>query len=86
MTYSFDIHKGNTMQELELFTITQAAELLGVTRQTVHNMTKQGYGQRVGSMWVFTRDELDRWKETPRHAGGRPKVLAGTSDQVSPAS
>jgi excisionase family DNA binding protein len=85
MPYSFDIHKGNTMEELELFTLTQAAELLGVTRQTAHNMTKQGYGRRVGSMWVFTRDELDRWKATPRHGGGRPKSVAGTQKQTSPA-
>ncbi len=71
------------MAELDLLTLTQAANELGVTRQTVHNMTKQGYGRRVGSMWLFTRDELERWKATPRHAGGRPKEEAGTLARAS---
>ncbi len=60
----------------DLMTTTQAADYLGVTRQTVHLMTKQGFGRRVGSVWLFTREELDRWKATPRHAGGRPKPEA----------
>ncbi len=61
------------MHSTELLTATQAAAYLGVTRQRVHLLTKQGYGQRVGSVWLFTRAELDRWQATPRHAGGRPK-------------
>ncbi len=74
------------MAELDLLTVTQAADELGVTRQAVHNMTKQGYGRRVGSMWIFTRDEIERWKATPRHAGGRPKPRAGTPSPTIPAS
>ena len=73
------------MAELDLLTVTQAAEYLGVTRQSVHNMTKQGYGQRVGSMWLFTREEIERWKAAPRHAGGRPKPGAGTPSPAIPA-
>ncbi len=73
------------MAELDLLTVTQAAEYLGVTRQSVHNMTKQGYGRRVGSMWLFTREEVDRWKAAPRHAGGRPKPKAGTPSPAIPA-
>ncbi len=73
------------MAELDLLTVTQAAEYLGVTRQSVHNMTKQGYGRRVGSMWLFTREEVDRWKAAPRHAGGRPKPGAGTPSPAIPA-
>jgi len=74
------------MAELDLLTVTQAADELGVTRQAVHNMTKQGYGRRVGSMWLFTREEVDRWKAAPRHAGGRPKPEAGTPSPTIPAS
>ncbi len=84
--YSFDAYKaGASMTIDELMTITQAAEYLGVTRQAVHLMTKQGYGQRVGSIWLFTREELERWKATPRHAGGRPKAGAGTLPPTHPA-
>ncbi len=57
----------------ELYTSIKAAEYLGMTRQTVNLMTKQGYGRRLGRDWFFTRAELDNWKATPRHAGGRPK-------------
>ena len=73
------------MNEGELFTITQAAELLGVTRQAVHNLTKQGYGRRVGSIWLFTREEIDRWQSTPRHPGGRPKSSAPSLSQPAGA-
>ncbi len=75
------------MNSTELLTATQAAAYLGVTRQRVHLLTKQGYGQRVGSVWLFTRAELDRWQATPRHAGGRPKGMThrrGMADPVKP--
>jgi excisionase family DNA binding protein len=73
------------MADDELMTTTQAADYLGVTRQAVHIMTKQGYGRRIGSVWLFTRDELERWKATPRHGGGRPKPEAGQPSPTSPA-
>ncbi len=57
----------------ELLTSPQPAKYLGVTRQAVHLLTKQGYGRRIGRDWLFTREELDRYKATPKHAGGRPK-------------
>lgn len=61
-------------------TATEAAEYLEVSRSTINNITKQTdpetgktYGTRLGTLWLFTREELDRWKTLPRHAGGRPK-------------
>ncbi len=57
----------------ELLTSPQAAKYLGVTRQAVHLLTKQGYGRRIGRDWLFTYEELDRYKATPKHPGGRPK-------------
>ncbi len=61
-------------------TATEAADYLGVSRSTINNITKQvdpqtrrTFGTRRGSLWLFTREELDRWKALPRHAGGRPK-------------
>ncbi len=71
----------------DLFTLTQAAEYLDVTRQSIHILLKNGKleGRRLGSMWVFTRAALDAYKVMPRHAGGRPKIDAGTLTQLSPA-
>ncbi len=64
----------------DLLTATQAADYLGVSRQRINQITKEGYGQRVGSVWLFTREELDRWKAQPaKGPGGRPKRAAGSS-------
>lgn len=61
----------------DLLTTSQAAEYLGITRQHAHSLTKQGYGTRYGSVWMFTREELDRWQVEPRKGpGGRPKRVA----------
>lgn len=59
----------------DLLTITQAAAYLGVTRQAIHKLTKRpipGLGERYGSVWMFTRVELDAWRDKPRTHGGRP--------------
>jgi hypothetical protein len=68
----------------DLLTITQAAAYLGTTRQAIHLLTKQPYpglGTRYGSVWLFTRDELDAWRTKPRRAG-RP---AGSKNKRSPS-
>jgi excisionase family DNA binding protein len=71
----------------ELLTTTQAAEYLGVTRQHTHALTKQGYGTRYGSVWMFTRAELDAWRAQPKKGpGGRPpKAEAGQLMPAMPA-
>ena len=71
----------------ELMTSTEAADYLGMTRQHVHALTKQGYGTRYGPIWMFTREELDRWRAQPKKGpGGRPpKAHAGTLAQARPA-
>ncbi len=74
------------MDPHELLTSPQAAEYLGVTRQAVHLLTKQGIGKRYGAVWMFTRAELDAWLNKPRpHGGARPKSNAGTLARPSPA-
>ncbi len=73
------------MHEQELLTVTQAAEYLGVTRQAIHLLTKRGIGRRVGSVWLFTRTELDAYRAAPRPHGGRPpgsKTSLGTPTPV----
>ena len=74
------------MTDQTLLTVTQAAQRLGVTRQTIANAAKRGeigskreaLGTRDGWIYVFTEDELDAWSKRPRHPGGRPKEEAGT--------
>lgn len=70
----------------ELLTTTQAADYLGVTRQAIHKLTRQGLGTRYGTVWMFARVELDEWRNKPRlHGGARPKAFAGTLQLVSSA-
>jgi excisionase family DNA binding protein len=79
--------------EQQLLTVTQAAQRLGMTRQTIAHAAKRGeigakreaLGTRDGWIYVFTEDELDAWKRRPRHPGGRPKAGAGTRLRASPA-
>jgi len=63
----------------ELWSTQQAADYLGVTRQAVHALARRGeVGRQVGRAWVFTRAELDHWRDKPRPLGGRPpKAPAG---------
>ncbi len=69
---NWQVHKGELMPDNDLLTVTQAAEYLGMTRQAVHLLTKQGLGKRYGSVWMFTRSELDEYRNRPRTHGGRP--------------
>jgi hypothetical protein len=73
--------------------VTQAAQRLGVTRQTIANAAKRGeigskreaLGTRDGWIYVFTEDELEAWSNRPRHPGGRPKEEAEPQAPPSPA-
>ena len=74
------------MDPQDLLTTTQAAEYLGVTRQAVHLLTKQGIGRRYGTVWMFTRAELDTWLDKPRpHGGARPKSNANPTARAGQA-
>lgn len=62
-------------EEPDLLSAPQAAEYLGMTRQGIHSLTKRPYpglGKRYGMVWMFTRKELDEWRNKPRTHGGRP--------------
>ncbi len=82
------------MDREDLMTVTQAAAYLGVTRQAIANAAKRGeigtkretMGTRDGWIYVFTRSELDTWRDRPRPSGGRPagsKTDAGTLARAS---
>lgn len=46
----------------ELVSITQAAEILGLSRQRVHVMLQKGQldGFKVGNVWNVYKDSVDR--------------------------
>ncbi|MFV0382262.1 MAG: helix-turn-helix domain-containing protein [Breznakia sp.] len=52
--------------------ISEAAEYLGVTKETVRNWIKKQNGipaQKVGKLWKFKRSELDAWIKSGKSAG-----------------
>ncbi len=64
------------MSNEELLNAVQAAAYLGVERQRVYALAKQGrLGQQLAGFWVFTPAELDRFRSgvDERPKGGRPK-------------
>ena len=51
--------------------INEAAEYLGVTKETVRNWIKKQNGipaQKIGKLWKFKRSELDAWVKSGQSA------------------
>lgn len=51
--------------------INEAAEYLGVTKETVRNWIKKKNGipaQKIGKLWKFKRSELDTWIKSGKSA------------------
>ena len=51
--------------------INEAAEYLGVTKETIRNCIKKQNGipaQKIGKLWKFKRSELDSWVKSGKSA------------------
>lgn len=57
----------------------EAARYLGVTYSRLHQLTKAGIGKKVSGHWVFSRAELDTYRESEKDVGGRPPKIDGLS-------
>ncbi|KKM88427.1 hypothetical protein LCGC14_1258770 [marine sediment metagenome] len=62
-------------KELDFLTVSEAAELIGVTEGRVRQLLKSGdlLGEKFGTQWVITRAEVDRFAQIPPPAVGRPR-------------
>lgn len=70
------------MDEPELLTVSQAAEALNATSQTVRNWIRgeRLHAQRIGNRFLIPRQEVERLRgDLPRGAGESPWEFA--SDQ-----
>jgi excisionase family DNA binding protein len=58
----------------ELLTLPQAARSLGCEASTLRHALRQGrlVARRYGWVWLVERAEVERYRQTPRHHGGRP--------------
>ena len=72
------------MSDEELWSTQQAAEYLGITRQSMHDLANRGQvGRRVGRAWVFTKAEIDAWLAKPRTTGRPPKGWVSAMSPVA---
>lgn len=64
-----------------LFSASQAAKYLGISRVRINQLANAGKLKReeIGGYYLYRQTELDRWKGAPKDQGGRPKS-SGTAD------
>ena len=60
------------MDESELLTVSQAAEQVGATSQTVRNWIRAGQlkAERIGNRFLVPRAEIERLRRTSSHGDG----------------
>jgi excisionase family DNA binding protein len=62
------------MTESEYMNAADAAQYLGVHRSRIYVLADSGrLGRKIAGHYVFTRDELDRYKQEEKSKGGRPR-------------
>ena len=70
--------------EQEYLSAAEAARILGVTRQRVTALAHAGrLGRQVGYYYVFTREEVEQYRDQPKRKGGRPKDPASPPARAS---
>jgi hypothetical protein len=72
-------------QDVELLSLTEAADLIGITRPAAHQalIEERLAGQRVGNAWVVRRPDADAFK---RARSARPGGAVISSDGARAAS
>ena len=57
-------------------TVTQAAALIGIHRDTARQLILGGriHATKVGSVWLVERVEAERYRDSDRRPGRRPAV------------
>lgn len=62
---------------MELLSVKQAAEELGLSENRVREFCQEGrFGEKVGHQWIITRAELEDFKKIPRKRGNPRKNSA----------
>lgn len=58
---------------MDLVTVEEVANELGITRQRVYEYCRAGrLGRRWGKRWVITREDFERFRATYTGRPGRP--------------
>ncbi len=73
--------KGMKIGELEVLSLAEAAEVLGVTRRNLSNQAKRGRikAMMLGDRYVVTAEELERYQ---KEQAGRPGRKSRTDSEA----
>jgi excisionase family DNA binding protein len=68
----------------ELLSVAQAVELLGVTRQRVHDLIKNGQivACKLGRYYYIEAGEIERYKNQPTGKPYQPRSTTARNDSV----
>ena len=68
----------------DLLSVTQAAKLLGVTRQRVHDLIKHGQivSRKLGRFHYIEAMEIERYKGKPSGKPYQPRTTAFEADSI----
>jgi excisionase family DNA binding protein len=67
--------EGDVGRAAGVLTLTEAAEHLGISPETLRHQIKNGRlkAEKLGSFWVVAEDELERYRSASRGRPGRPR-------------
>lgn len=68
----------------ELFSVTQTAKLLGITRQRVHDLIKNGQivARKLGRYYYIEATQIERYKEQPAGKPYQPRSTTSQSNSI----
>lgn len=67
-----------------LLSVTQAAKVLGITRQRVHDLIKNGQivARKLGRFYYVEATEIERYRNQPTGKPYQPRTTASQSNSV----
>ncbi len=68
----------------ELLSVTQAAGVLGVTRQRVHDLIKNGQivARKLGRFYYIEEAEIQRYKDKPTGKPYQPRTTGSQTNSI----
>jgi len=68
----------------KLFSVSEVARELGITRQRVHDLIKNGQiiAQKLGHFYYIEEVEMQRYRDKPIGKPYQPRTAASTTDSI----
>lgn len=74
-------------EDLGLLSLTEAADLIGITRPATHEAIRKGRlrGRRIGNAWVVRRDDAQEYRRS-RDGAARSNPKKSTTEEPAPSA